>query len=830
MKQSNINHSKMRKMVALILGISMLITTAGCKKKNGTDAAQGSSDVIPDLLPTNPDGTPHGDYILDSDPYYSDTSFSITIPDNEARDRKPDRKSLCDEPVLLDESVAYVYFRTYELTEEEQQEMESLNTFDREQCARFYELLQSRQELGILFYSLSGEQIANVEFPPNYEIHHLYALRDGTCIVNCDISNYASFGEGEAGYYLLQYNGKGELIRKEQANPLLDLETTFTPNMDILQLSNGQLLFYHGQIVFLMDEDWSILKKAELVDSHSALVEVNGKCYEIIYDTDWTSDTGHTEIRYRELDLDTFTFSEEKALDGSTPSSFRLLQDKGELYTDDGEGLVRIDPIAGTRENLFRWGETDIYGMPIDSVRVLPSGDIVILSGMEVVFLQREATNPYAGRRILKVGINELDTSYYPMIRAYNKRPESLGRVYVYFPDGNPYGFETAQKADAADRLVLEMRSGEGPDILLNYSDYGQFETDALLVDLNPYIDSDKGLDRNQYFDNVFRAFEVDGKLYQIPMTFTISALFGNPDALGNISDWTIEDFSQKMGALPDGMDPLWYYFESDSPTTETLDGKGILLTLLYHDMLHYVDYSRGVVNFDSDEFRMLLQSAKLATPKISKDTVRSMIDEYLDQSYGNPYYFLVQDGICSITPMELSDLWSYGEVKKLCQGNAVYIGWPTMKGTGLAAEAKTSIGISAFSSAKDEAWDFVRFIMSAENQTTMFSDADIPDIFVNRESEEASLQKEIDRFPKELEKYGGPNSSYVAALPMFDQELADDFVALVERVSTRVCKNPTIMEIVREEVPAYFDGSKSAEEVSKIIQSRASTVMAESQ
>lgn len=44
--------------------------------------------------------------------------------------------------------------------------------------------------------------------------------------------------------------------------------------------------------------------------------------------------------------------------------------------------------------------------------------------------------------------------------------------------------------------------------------------------DLNQYIDADPNFNRDDYYDNILRAAEVDGKLYQIPEGF-IMLCFG---------------------------------------------------------------------------------------------------------------------------------------------------------------------------------------------------------------------------------------------------------------------------------------------------------------
>ena len=800
----------------------MLFGTIGCKKNDAVDpSTQGSSESMPDLLPTNPDGSAHGDYVLDTDPYFSDSTVKLDIPKS-TKDREPSNQSL-GEMVFLDNSIACTYDHLYDLTDAEKKEQESLDVFNPDELMRYYDLLMMQYDCGIVFYSYSGEMITSVELPSNYEVFHLYPLRDGCVMANCFRTNYNEKGDGGCDDVLILVNEKGEILREEVASPLLNLEVG---NMEVIQMADGRFLFYGSAKVYLMDEKWQFLKEAKLLSWESHIYEFDGKYYEVSFDRKYTTSSSTPDYKYRELDLNTFSFSDTKALDPNTPPEFRLIVNNGQVITDDGEGLVKVNLLTGDRENLFRWGDTDIYGKGIENARISDSGDIVLLSEeQELILLHKEATNPYAGKRILKVGINEMDTIYYPLIRAYNKRSESLGRVYVYFPDRNPYGYNAALKADAADRLLLDMKSGEGPDILLDYSVYGQFNRDGILVDLNPYIDGDKGLDRNQYFDNVLRAFEDDGKLYQMPMTFEISALVGDKAVLGELSGWTANEFGNKLNQLPEGMNPLLYFFDSTIAELP-LNSVGILQHFLYRDMLHYVDYGKEEVYFDSDDFRTLLKAAKDATPATSEETLRNLWSDYAETSVRNPFFDMMEERICAITPVDLDGLYSYAPLTKLCGGNAEIIGWPVSGGNGIAARALSSVGISAFSGAKEEAWDFVRFIMSSEAQMDLSSGRDSC-IFVNRECEDASLQKEIENYDKSMEPYAG-DPAYIAAMPRYDQDMASAFTKLIESVSSRICKNPTIMDIIREETPAYFDGSKSEEEVSRIIQSRASTLIAE--
>jgi multiple sugar transport system substrate-binding protein len=59
-------------------------------------------------------------------------------------------------------------------------------------------------------------------------------------------------------------------------------------------------------------------------------------------------------------------------------------------------------------------------------------------------------------------------------------------------------------------------------------------------------------------------------------------------------------------------------------------------------------------------------------------------------------------------------------------------------------------------------------------------------------------------------------------------REDADQFLAMVESISTIAGADGEILSIVQEETPAYFKGLKSAEDVAKIIQDRVKTLVNE--
>ncbi len=84
--------------------------------------------------------------------------------------------------------------------------------------------------------------------------------------------------------------------------------------------------------------------------------------------------------------------------------------------------------------------------------------------------------------------------------------------------------------------------------------------------------------------------------------------------------------------------------------------------------------------------------------------------------------------------------------------------------------------------------------------------------------------QDKKDKEKKQSQGYDGPVS------PPITEEMGTKFIGFVESISTAVNRNPAVFNIIREEAPAFFNGDKSAEDVSRIIQNRVTTLLQEQQ
>ena len=243
--------------------------------------------------------------------------------------------------------------------------------------------------------------------------------------------------------------------------------------------------------------------------------------------------------------------------------------------------------------------------------------------------------------------------------------------------------------------------------------------------------------------------------------------------------------------------------------------------------MDHYVNYSEGTANFDSDDFRNLLEFSKKFGGRISEEKYYELCERYDLQSMISDLTadcFMMQDGIVSLCGMEYSEIRYYASYAELCGRDPLLLGWPTSKEPGLSAKADVSVGISAFSDNTDESWDFVSFLLQAEEAFSFWGD-----IYVLRSGAEKKMQSAIDEYQRLSEIYKDDPGMYEGQAPLSEATVAA-YEEQIGRITTSVHTNPSIMAIVSEEAAAFFNGQKSADEVSKTIQNRVTTLMTEQQ
>jgi ABC-type glycerol-3-phosphate transport system substrate-binding protein len=182
-----------------------------------------------------------------------------------------------------------------------------------------------------------------------------------------------------------------------------------------------------------------------------------------------------------------------------------------------------------------------------------------------------------------------------------------------------------------------------------------------------------------------------------------------------------------------------------------------------------------------------------------------------------------------------LDDLF-YSNYETYFGGSYTYIGYPTASGTGnMISLYDGGLAISSKSQYKDAAWEFLRLFMMDDYQTydlwclpsridvynAQVKDAMTIDYYTDTEGNYI-LDENGEKEP--IAKYSVYNSETDSYDDVYcaSQSQVDSLTALIK--STNKCANydSDIFDIVSEQSAAYFAGQKSADEVAKLVQSKA--------
>jgi len=329
---------------------------------------------------------------------------------------------------------------------------------------------------------------------------------------------------------------------------------------------------------------------------------------------------------------------------------------------------------------------------------------------------------------------NENNYKYYIEIRDYAEG------LYDKWSEERDTVIQTAET-----RARVDIAAGNAPDIL----DGSLLPLQSLaasggLEDLWPYIDNDPDLGRDSLMDHVLECMELDGRLYQVCSGFYLNSAIACRDVVGNRTGWTLDDVLKLYDEMPEGSIIVNTY--GTNPAQETL------LSLLKSND-HFVDWSNGTCQFDSDEFISLLElcgrlrdhpsyqysddggaalregrqlfepvviglpagryedSAMLAALTVSEARCGGpeSLTDYGSQVIGK--YGL--SGVHCRTLRDLADRDRTGTVGTVEDiGRAVYVGFPAESGSGSYFITEQPVAMSAACRNKEGAWAFIRQLL----------------------------------------------------------------------------------------------------------------------
>lgn len=478
-------------------------------------------------------------------------------------------------------------------------------------------------------------------------------------------------------------------------------------------------------------------------------------------------------------------------------------------------------------ERILNLMDCDINANFVSGVSMLSDGSVTALVNnydesaygeCELVKLSQVPASSVPQKTELTLAVMNAEYNYQlsNMIIRFNRNSDT-SRIKVL--DYSQYNTDEDYSAGLT-KLTTEVLSGSMPDILcLSGLPYEQLAAKGLLEDLYPYLDADSAFKREDFFPNVLSAMEVDGKLCMICPSFSITSLIGASSVVGDKPGWSYADFNAALASMPAGCEPLDPYTTRDD----------ILRSLVALEMDELVDWSTGKCSFESEGFIELLKFAARFPKSFDWDNYdwTESDDEQVRIAEGRQ--MLRRASIYYINNLMYNEAYFSGDI--------TYVGFPTSTGTGsmlsLGAGDGSCYAVSTSCKDKGEAWNFLRSFLTEKEQLNAWG---LP---VNRSAFNKLLEEAmtpeyrkdadgnimVDANGEKLQvskgQYGRADGSIVNIYAM-TQEQADQLMELITTTTKVENYNDSIFDIVNEQAQAFFAGQKSAEEVARLIQSKA--------
>lgn len=479
-----------------------------------------------------------------------------------------------------------------------------------------------------------------------------------------------------------------------------------------------------------------------------------------------------------------------------------FIGDEGQIYFAKENGIYCDDELV-VPYNCSYANEFDLWQASFVDVE---NGKFTMLSRDKVYVFDKADTNPNAGKEIIRVGIldysdsfimgalsdfNKANDKYFAQAVHYNY--EFTSEDYEVFSEGSDFDeiqMINSKKEGMINSLISDLDGGSGPDVIIGSDMFQQLNDDRYLIDMSSFIADD--LKDMELFDNVIDAARFNDKLYQFPLSFGIRGIVTDKENVKSDAGFTYDEYKEFLYGPCNGNNPIF-------SSTQTV----FLLECLENNSASFID-KNGNADFTNEEFYALAEFTKENVPEETKSSFYSV--EANPVAYYNNYI------VSYSTDMGFGDVGIYGT--------------PSVDGCGPSIDIQRFIAIASVASNEDAAKEFVSFTL---RNPGILERSDMNTISV--EATRSGAQKFYDEY---MDYYNGLLDEYSETellsygIYKCDENSIDIYIDTLKNASRIVSLNPNIQLIVNEEIRAYFLGDKSIEEVAKIIEDRAQTVIDE--
>ncbi len=602
----------------------------------------------------------------------------------------------------------------------------------------------------------------------------------------------------------------------------------------------GNLYVSDYNNIYVLDAEGNVQFKLDGSQYNGSLCRLNAQQVGVMW-YNYTDDVNAADENgqyFVPIDLETKDWGEKVKLPSNVWSIFPG-DDAYDFYYAYNNNIYGYAAKTDTKEKLVDWLACDVDTNNMSGYAMLSDSRVAALmqdwntdpTTYQLIVLHRVDASEIKEKKVLTLACMYLDWNLRSMIVEYNKTNDEY-RINVV--DYSEYATDDDYNAGVT-KLTTEIISGSVPDIFLTSNlPIDKYAAKGVIADLNTFMDGGNGLSRDYFVPQVMSALEKDGKLYELPTSFSVQTAYALSSIASQYDTWNVAAVQDAMTQLQEGATVF-----SNGWTKNTA-----LSNCLSRNLSAFVDWTTGKCEFDSEAFQQLLAFCN-SFPAENSDgdgaiAYASSADIAVDDAMWESDATRITNGkqLMSTTGMYSFDsyIWNVYAIRD----KITFTGYPTEDGSGSSFELQMPMAISSVTKYPDAAWDFVCSIIKKMNTidennyyygfpiSQAAFDAEMTDIMTEQyQLDENGEQVDWDgdgepdkaiRGSYETMENGETVYKDVYALT---QEDIDQILGVINSTRSVYDYDQEILDIITDEVAAYFAGDKDVQTTANMIQSR---------
>lgn len=602
----------------------------------------------------------------------------------------------------------------------------------------------------------------------------------------------------------------------------------------------GNLYVSDYNNIYVLDAEGNVQFKLDGSQYNGSLCRLNAQQVGVMW-YNYTDDVNAADENgqyFVPIDLETKDWGEKVKLP-SNVESILPGDDAYDFYYTYNNNIYGYAAKTDTKEKLVDWLACDVDTNNMSGYAMLSDSRVAALmqdwstdpTTYQLIVLHRVDASEIKEKKVLTLACMYLDWNLRSMIVEYNKTNDEY-RINVV--DYSEYATDDDYNAGVT-KLTTEIISGSVPDIFLTSNlPIDKYAAKGVIADLNTFMDGGNGLSRDYFVPQVMSALEKDGKLYELPTSFSVQTAYALSSIASQYDTWNVAAVQDAMTQLQEGATVF-----SDGWTKNMA-----LSNCLSRNLSAFVDWTTGKCEFDSEAFQQLLAFCNSFPAETSDGdgaiAYASSADIAVDDAMWESDATRITNGkqLMSTTGMYSFDsyIWNVYAIRD----KITFTGYPTEDGSGSSFELQMPMAISSVTKYPDAAWDFVCSIIKKMNTidennyyygfpiSQAAFDAEMTDIMTEQyQLDENGEQVDWDgdgepdkaiRGSYETMENGETVYKDVYALT---QEDIDQILGVINNTHSVYDYDQEILDIITDEVAAYFAGDKDVQTTASMIQSR---------